>query len=254
MKPEPSSLRDYASRTKASSPLGTTLFVSIRLLGPVLAYAILTRGLGSGVMNVLGVKTFSYGASNSPTELSFGQWVIFLMSAGSCLKHIYWVLAVSEQEIPPGTGIFFGALETIIDSLNSLLFMHNFPSRCISQPAVSKPGPQTILALSLYITGLLVETSSEIQRRNYKRAVENRGKPYSGGLFSLARNINYGGHVLWKTGNSLASAGWVWAAIVGGLQLHDFVTRGVPVLDHYCEKRASQSGSSTVLEIRLIFK
>ena len=237
MKSDSSTLRDYASRTKAASPLGTTIFVGIRLMGPVLAYAILARGLGSGMMNALGLQAVSYGASGNILGLAFSQWMVFLMASGSCFKHIYWILAVSEQEILPGTGIFFGALEVTIDALNSLLFMHNFPLRSISRPAVSTLSLQSMLAVSLYIIGLLVETSSEIQRRNFKAAVENRGKPYCGGLFSLARNVNYGGHVLWKTGNSLASAGWVWAAIIGGSQFYDFATRGVPVLDRYCEKR-----------------
>lgn len=232
-----SNLRDYASRTKAASPLGTTLFVCVRLMGPVLAYAILACGLGSGTMNALGLQAVSYGTSGNFLGLSFSQSIIFLMASGSCLKHIYWVLAVSEQEILPETGIFFGALEVTIDALNSLLFMHNFPLRNVSQPAISTLRLQSMLAVSLYIIGLFVETSSEIQRRNFKRAVENRGKPYRGGFFSLARNINYGSHVLWKTGNSLASAGWVWAAIIGGSHFYDFATRGVPVLDRYCQKR-----------------
>ena len=94
-----------------------------------------------------------------------------------------------------------------------------------------------ILGILFFDLGLTIETASELQRRAFKRDPRNTGKPFSRGLFGLARNINYGGHILWKMGNALAAGGWVWALLVGGFYLYDFVTRGVPVLDGYCETK-----------------
>lgn len=94
-----------------------------------------------------------------------------------------------------------------------------------------------ILGALLFDVGITTETAAELQRRAFKRDPRNAGKPFSGGLFGLARNINYGGHILWKMGNALAAGGWVWGVLVGAGYLYDFATRGVPVLDGYCEEK-----------------
>lgn len=94
-----------------------------------------------------------------------------------------------------------------------------------------------ILGALLFDLGITTETAAELQRRAFKRDPRNAGKPFSGGLFGLARNINYGGHILWKMGNALAAGGWAWGVLVGAGYLYDFATRGVPVLDGYCEEK-----------------
>lgn len=101
-----------------------------------------------------------------------------------------------------------------------------------------------IIGALLFDFGITIESAAEIQRRAFKKDLRNAGKPFSGGLFGLARNINYGGHVLWKMGNALAAGGWVWGFLVGGGHLYDFVTRGVPVLDGYCAMKVCCSLSS----------
>lgn len=227
-------LRDYVTRTKASSPLGTSIFVGLRLLDPPLTYAILAHGLASHLISALGFSSPSIATSVNYLGLSPPQMVIFLMAAGSSLKHIFWILFVSEQQMPAGTGFFFGSLEVILDALNSVLFL-------ITGSSSGGIGFWTFGAgTSLYAIGLFLETVSEIQRRNFKRMPANRGKPYSDGLFSWARNINYGGHTLWKSGFAIVSGGWIWAAIIGATYFYDFATRGVPVLDQYCQKRVGQ--------------
>lgn len=124
--------------------------------------------------------------------------------------------------------------------------MHHFsvPSSSLSSSfstnniSLAPPIPglsiRMIIGALLFDFGITIESAAEIQRRAFKKDLRNAGNPFSGGLFGLARNINYGGHVLWKMGNALAAGGWVWGFLVGGGHLHDFVTRGVPVLDGYC--------------------
>lgn len=99
----------------------------------------------------------------------------------------------------------------------------------------------------------MIESAAEIQRRAFKRDLRNAGKPFSGGLFGMARNINYGGHVLWKMGNALAAGGWLWGFLVGGGHLYDFVTRGVPVLDGYCAMKVCSPFYSKLLYFFLFF-
>lgn len=244
-------LHDYVSRTKKPSPLGTTVFICTRLLGPILAYRILGHGLASNWLNALGliIRVADKGPDQPSIffSLSISQWLILLMACVSTIKHIHWVLFISEQELPPFTGLFLGGLESMTDSLNSWLFMHNFsfPSSLSSSSStdsnnvsLAPPIPglslRIIIGALLFDFGITIEWAAEIQRRAFKRDLRNAGKPFCGGLFGLARNINYGGHVLWKMGNALAAGGWVWGLLVGGGHLYDFVTRGVPVLDSYC--------------------
>lgn len=262
-------LHDYISRTKKPSPLGTTVFICTRLLGPILAYRILGHGFASNWLNALGfvisVSDTGPGQPSTFFSLSLSQWVIFLMACVSTIKHIYWVLLISEQEIPPFSGIFLGGLESMTDSLNSWLFMHHFsvPSSSLSSsfstrnislappiPGLSLP---MIIGALLFDFGITIESAAEIQRRAFKKDLRNAGKPFSGGLFGLARNINYGGHVLWKMGNALAAGGWVWGFLVGGGHLYDFVTRGVPVLDGYCAMKVCCSLSSFFFFLHLLF-
>jgi len=78
---------------------------------------------------------------------------------------------------------------------------------------------------------------SEIQRKAFKDEKKNEGKPFTGGLFGLARHINYGGYVVWRSSYALVSGGLLWAAFVGTFFGTDFARRGIPVLDEYCSKR-----------------
>ena len=133
--------------------------------------------------------------------------------------------------MPASSALFFGSLEVTLDVLNSLLFLITGPPRGGIRSWTFVTGS------SLYVLGLFLETVSEIQRRNFKQVPANQGKPYGDGLFAWARNINYGGHTLWKSGFAMVSGGWIWAALIGGTYFYDFAHRGVPVLDQYCQKR-----------------
>lgn len=217
-------LRDYVTRTKASSPLGTSIFVALRLLDPPLIYAILAHGFASHITGTLG-----FDVADTSIGLSLPQTLIFLMAIGSSVKHVFWILFVSEQAMPAGTGFFLGGLVVVLDVLNCGLSLITIGS------GGGVRSWKFIVGVFLYTLGLYLETASEIQRRNFKRTSAGRGKPYGGGLFAWARNINYGGHILWKTGFALVSGGWIWAAVIGGTLFYDFATRGVPVLDRYCE-------------------
>lgn len=223
MSPDPSQLRDYGTRTKGPSPLGTSLFVAFRLLGPATVYAIIVES-----------KRPSYGGSTGLLGVSASHWLILLMATGGSLKQIFWILAVSEQQMPAWSAVFLGLTASGMESLNALLFMYSVPFGGFYVPRTASS--MTVGVFS-YVLGLFLETASEIQRRNFKRSAKNQGKPYGGGLFSLATNINYGGHVLWKAGSAMASGGWLWGLTNGGALFYDFATRGVPVMDQYCQNR-----------------
>jgi protein-S-isoprenylcysteine O-methyltransferase Ste14 len=239
---DPSKLRDNLSRVKKSSPLGTTIFVGLRLLDPLLQHAILARNLGSALIHRLGAQTIAEGAPlNDITSLSPYRVVLLSMAIGSSVKQIFWILSISQEEFTPKIAFPIASFNTLFNSANSLLFI------CASTSAsgtggqgFSEPGfPSTALVVGAgsYLVGMILETASEVQRKRFKKDPQNEGKNYSGGLFSLARHINYGGYTLWRAGYALASGGWIWGAIIGGLFFYDFANRGIPILDYYCQQR-----------------
>lgn len=89
----------------------------------------------------------------------------------------------------------------------------------------------------MYALGLWLEWYSEIQRHRFKTDPNNKGKPFSDGLFGYARNINYGGYTLWRTGYSLVCGGWIWGAVMATWFAGDFISRAIPSMDVYCEQR-----------------
>ena len=133
--------------------------------------------------------------------------------------------------MPAGPAIAICIFNTVNNSLNTLLF-----TLAGSNPTYVSPYSFYVGA-ALYTVGILVEPLAEVQRKIFKDKPENKGKPYAGGLFSLARNINYGAYTIWRTGFALACGGPVWAGLAGLAFSYDFATRAIPVLESYCEDK-----------------
>lgn len=233
-----SHLRDHLSRIKQPSPLGTSIFVGIRALDPFLQYGILFNGLADPLIRRLGQVPLSLPPTTSSLPFGFPlhRVVLLAMAVGSSVRHIYWILGISQQEMPAVGGAFIGFFNTVSNSINDVLFATALTTTAVSSMQDDLT-PTLVVGVAFYVVGMIAETGSEVQRRRFKDDPKNKGKPYTGGLFSLARHINYGGYALWRAGYALASGGWIWGSFVGSLAFFGFVTRGVPVLDLYCEER-----------------
>ncbi len=114
------------------------------------------------------------------------------MSIGSALKQIIWILYISNEPMYPGGASMICAFNTVFNSINSLLATASLPHQYLPQ--------QVYLGGAMYLVGIFLELVSELQRKRFKDDPANKGKPYAGGLFSLARSINYGGYTLWRGG------------------------------------------------------
>lgn len=152
------------------------------------------------------------------------------------VKQNIWVTAISGEPMPIPAALAVGIFNTIFNSVNSYLFICTQTSASISSNA-SFPQIPLVVGSAMYTVGILTELISEIQRARFKKDPKNAGKPYTGGLWSLARHINYGAFTVWRAGYAIASGGWTWGLVTGAFFFYDFVTRGVPVLDEYCTKR-----------------
>lgn len=76
-----------------------------------------------------------------------------------------------------------------------------------------------------------------MQRKLFKSQSKNRGRPYGGGLWAYATNINYGGYTLWRAGYAAVAGRLGWGGLVGAFVGSDFMKRAIPSMDRYCEER-----------------
>ncbi|KAK9481910.1 fungal-specific transcription factor domain family protein [Lipomyces starkeyi] len=238
-------LRDNVSRVKASSPLGTTIFVGLRVADVLWQYTIIHSGWGSKLIELLGGSSIDIDRvlDSSNGQLQPYYKLVIFMSLCCCLKQIVTLLFISEQEMPPISAVIIAAVNTIINSLNSIMSLWLFSSRAPTSERWFDilHSPSVAIGVGAYLVGLMTELISELQRKAFKRTLANKGKPYGGGLFSLATNINYGGYTVWRAGYALATGSLPWGILTFSFFFYDFSTRGVPVLDRYLTERYGEA-------------
>lgn len=96
------------------------------------------------------------------------------------------------------------------------------------------------LGMTLFLLGSYLNTGSEWQRKKFKEDPANKGKLYTGGLFRLARHINYFGDIVWVTGWALVTHN-LWSAIVPVLLALGFNFGFIPPLHKYLSERYGEA-------------
>jgi len=242
---------DNPPRDKSSSQInrgqkgrdlpGTLTFVGLRAVEPLLQYGILAHGVGSSLIRGIGLETLPAGPPNTGTAFdSFGlspyRLILFGMSVGAAAKHVWWCLSIGQEEMKPGFAAGVAAFNGVINSLNSLLFTCSLTSASLSS---GSKFPQTTLLVgaAVYTTGILIEAVSEVQRKKFKSDSTNKGKAYTGGLWSISRHANYLGYTLWRTGFAFAAGGWTWGALNAGFLTFAFINNSIPELEKYCQDK-----------------
>ena len=242
---DPRDLIDRADKTP--TPFGTATFIGLRGLDVFMQYGILGAGLGSGILSRLGLPILSQGpAAQTGTffdglNLSPYRLALVGMSAGSFIKQAFWRILCAGEPMSPSVASLISFFNTICNSANSFLFIcaSTSAAKYVGEgPESSKfPAAPLIVGSSLYVSGLLIETVSEIQRTRFKNKEENKGKPYGGGIWAWSRHPNYLGYTMWRAGYALAAGGWLAGGLVAAAFSYDFITRAIPVLEGYCENR-----------------
>lgn len=107
---------------KRASPLGTSLFVGLRALDVFIQYGILAKGLAEPILNRLPIANAS---SNAAPIVALGlplkPLIVLGFSAGTAIKQIYWVLFLSQEEMPASNAILIAVFNTLFNSPNSIL-------------------------------------------------------------------------------------------------------------------------------------
>lgn len=234
------------------TPFGRAVFLVLRAIDPVIQYFILSRHaglswipqwLGGALLSPTGTTSTRASINTNFLGLAPYQSLILSMSIGSMLKQNFWLVAVSQDEMPASSAVIISLFNTIMNGINALLATWTLTSVNPSAPTPAEllKSPYVSAGLILYGTGILIETISEVQRSRFKKDPRNKGKPHAGGLFGLARNINYGGYTLWRMGFATAAAGSAWGLVVGCWFFYDFTHRAIPILDRYCTKKVSNN-------------
>ncbi|KKK20619.1 hypothetical protein ARAM_000187 [Aspergillus rambellii] len=241
----PKKLHDYVSRDKKPSPLGKSIFASLRVVDVFWQYHLLSRGWGLEFIKTLGGHPVSFSRvwSHAGNHLQPYYCLIWLLSFGSTLKQLATIVLITEQAFPVSTALFVPAFNTLCNSANTLLSLWALASPAPESDSIMDilQKPVLVIGLGLYVIGILTEAVSEFQRKSFKQDPANKGKPYGGGLFSLATNINYGGYTLWRAGYALVAGGWPWGILTFGFFFNDFASRGVPVMDEYLVGRYGEA-------------
>ena len=252
---------DFASREKKPSPLGTTIFVGLRSADAILQYNILQQGWGQQLVSTLGGATVPFATPRDPALAYFGlapyPALISALALGSSVKQVSWILGVSEQEMTPAAALVISAFNTVMNTANTLLSCWALTSQAPPMETQSatiydvvSTSPILAIGLGLYTVGITTEMVAEVQRKMFKDKSENKNKPYGGGLWSLATNINYGGYTLWRTGAALSAAGPMWGIIVGAFFFYDFSRRAIPSMDAYCTEKVSPPFRMSIQQVR----
>lgn len=112
------------------------------------------------------------------------------------------------------------------------LFTYQVVFALLGARAGASPGFVDILAVGLFLLGSGLNTGSEWQRRRFKADPAHRGQLYTGGLFRLARHINYFGDTLWVTAWAITTRN-IWSAVVPVALALGFVFAFIPSLSRH---------------------
>lgn len=223
------------------TPVGKGVFFLLRSLDPFLQYSILAHGVGTSLLHRIGLRTLPRPipahtgiALIDGLKLSPYRLILLGMAVGSAVKQNIWLTCLSAEPMSVKNACIIGAFNTVMNGINHYAFLCNVTSE---STAASFPQPTLMIGGVLYVTGILTELIAEIQRYRFKKDPANKGKAYTGGLWKLARHINYGAYTLWRAGYAMAASGWILGGLVGAFHFFDFATRGVPILNEYCESR-----------------
>jgi protein-S-isoprenylcysteine O-methyltransferase Ste14 len=238
---------------RRATPVGAAVFVGLRALdGFVLQRALQVWDPVPVLLNYLGYAapppspTGGLVLASSNHDLTPFQAILWAMSIGRAVKQIIWVVYIRKEPMDVGNAILISLYNTFLNSINQIAFVFASVNPTWSSKAM-------YAGAVLYAVGILTELVSELQRKSFKDDPKNEGKPYAGGLFSLARNINYFGYTIWRGGFALAGGGLVWAALnCAGLSF-DFCTRAIPVLNDWCTKRYGEQWQQVKKKVPYVF-
>lgn len=101
----------------------------------------------------------------------------------------------------------------------------------------------TIIGLSIFLIGFIIESFSDAQKFSYRSKKENKGHWIDTGLWKYSRHPNYFGEILVWWGLFIIVypmlSGWGWLTVLGPLTITLFLLKvsGIPLLEKENDKK-----------------
>lgn len=228
--------------TKEPSPRGTGTFIGLRLLDIPLQFGILYYDIGSHLLSRLHgspIPVSRLVKNPSPArDLPITRLILLAMATGSSLKHVFWVSDISHETMNTKTAITLGVTNMVFNSVNTLLFTTSLtcPEGATSQDS---PTPTLVVGTAMFVLGMVMEMSAEVQRKHFKKDKKNEGKLCTEGAWKMVRHPNYIGYAMWRTGFAIAAGGWKWGAVTGLFTIVDFALRACGSLEEHMSSKVS---------------
>ncbi|CAJ2509008.1 Uu.00g140340.m01.CDS01 [Anthostomella pinea] len=230
---------------KGSTPLGSATFIALRLLDPFLQYGLLIHGWGDPLIRLLGGRPLPLEGPVLVLGLPYWRLSIFAMAVAGCAKTIFYLVYVSRMAMPVRAAVFVGFFKLFSTTVNTLLFCTTATSaasaflsaRSVEPDTIPLPPVLLVASWAVFVVGMAIENVAELQRKAFKDDPRNKGKPFTGGLFSAARHINYGGYAIWKSAAAMAACGYWWGGLTLAWLIAEFRRRVIPEIDAYCTER-----------------
>ena len=210
----------YYRSDKGSNPYPRLVFSILRIIDPFIQYSLIFNGYGQQILSKLGIRTHPVGLTG---------YILVGMSIGSSIKQIINMNFILESKVPCSIVLAISTYNTLVNTISSLSSLVYSPS--------NQFGFSQYIGITLFTIGISAELLSEIQRKIFKNNPLNKGKLYVNGLFSVARHINYGGYLLWRTGFALTSGNLWWSMTLFVWHFWDFNSRAIPELNNYCQMK-----------------
>ncbi|EMD92382.1 hypothetical protein COCC4DRAFT_57937 [Bipolaris maydis ATCC 48331] len=202
-----------------SSPAGKITFFVLCSIKPVLQYSTLAHDFGTSVLHRVGVRTLPSGLpAQTGIGLIDGLGLSPYILAGLARRNI-WVTTLSRDRMTVGSAVAIAMMNAVSNSLSTYASVTSISS---TSTEGGFPQPALLIGSTLYVAGILTELVVEIQRERFKADPHNKGKVCTGGLWSLARHINYGGYMMWRAGYAMAGGGYRLGVLVAAFWAWDF--------------------------------
>ncbi|KIV87089.1 hypothetical protein PV11_02659 [Exophiala sideris] len=220
---------------RGNNLLGSAIFIGLRAADPFLQRQLLLNSPLPALARILGLRPPrpppTGGLPLAGSGMTPYQTLLWAFSIGSAAKHIFWITVLGNEPVGPAAAVAVGLFNTTFNTLNTLAF------NLAGENPTFFPPWSVWVGTALYVTGILVETVGEIQRKWFKDDPRNEGKVFTGGLFSVVRHASYLGYTMWRTGYATASGGPVLGAAVAAFFISTFANRSIPALDNYMSKK-----------------
>ncbi len=202
----------YGQDEISHAPRLTWVALHLALVG-VAAWILLGGGYGA--------VTGLFGAARTPGDPG-RRTVLFLFGAVLWVRMTLTVLVLLKRR--------FGWSEFGAVLAATVIYQVGFP--LLGAGARAPLGWPDGLGIALFLLGSWLNTGSEFQRKRFKDDPAHRGRLYTGGLFRLARHINYFGDFTWAVGWALVTRN-AWAGLIPLLMAAGFIFVNIPALSRY---------------------